>query len=380
MTQPSPTIRVQQAGLGAEGHVRLVVSGDVDLERLRAVWSSSGATVQHVGERLHATTTVQALARAVGRAFGAEEARHFERVLLDAIEAWGAVPRAIPTPVGVLATDARPLIMGIVNVTPDSFAETAPLYPTGHPQTAVQFGLALVAAGADILDVGGESTGPGAEPVDGEEELRRVVPVVKELSAAGAVVSIDTTKAAVAAAAVDAGAAIVNDVSGAQHDDLLSVVADAGVAYVLMHNRGTPQTMTSLAEYDDVLAEVYEFLARGVQRCVDAGIALDRIVVDPGLGFAKTPEHNLSLLHGLRQLRSLGRPVLVGASRKSFLGALLDGAPPDQRLEGSLACVAVAVNEGAAILRVHDVAASVRTARVAHAVVTASMDWPAAGR
>ena len=376
MSRPKPVIRVEEAGLGAEGHVRLVVSGDLDLARLRSVWSSSGAAVHQVGERLHATTTVQALARAAGRAFGAEEGHRLEQVLLDAIEAWSAPPPRVPAAAAVLATDVRPLVMGIVNVTPDSFAETDPLYPHGHPDAAVGHGLDLMAQGADILDVGGESTRPGADPVDEAEELRRIEPVVKGLVDGGATVSIDTTKARVAAAALEAGAAIVNDVSGAAHDDLLSVTADAGAAYVLMHTRGTPQTMAGLAEYGDVVADVYEFLAQGIERCVDAGIALDRIVVDPGVGFAKTPEHNLLLLQGLRQLRGLGRPVAVGASRKSFLGALLDGAPADDRLEASLACVVAAVSQGVAIVRVHDVAASVRAARVARAIATASMDWP----
>jgi dihydropteroate synthase len=376
VSRPKPIIRVEEAGLGAEGHVRLVVSGDLDLAKLRSVWSSSGAAVHQVGERLHATTTVQALARAAGRAFGAEEGHRLEQVLLDAIDAWSAPAPRVPAAATVLATDVRPLVMGIVNVTPDSFAEQNPLYPDGHPDTAVNHGLELIAQGADVLDVGGESTRPGADPVDEAEELRRVEPVVKRLAENGATVSIDTTKARVAAAALEAGAAIVNDVSGAAHDDLLAVTADAGAAYVLMHTRGTPQTMSGLAEYGDVVADVYEFLAAGIERCVDAGIALDRIIVDPGVGFAKTPEHNLLLLHGLRQLRGLGRPVLVGASRKSFLGALLDGAPADDRLEASLACVAAAVNQGVAIVRVHDVAASVRAARVARAISTASPDWP----
>ena len=356
--------------------MRLVVSGDLDLAKLRSVWSSSGAAVHQVGQRLHATTTVQALARAAGRAFGAEEGHRLEQVLLDAIEAWSAPAPRVPAANAVLATDVRPLVMGIVNVTPDSFAETDPLYPHGHPDVAVGHGLDLVRQGADILDVGGESTRPGAAPVHEAEELRRVEPVVRGLVDAGATVSIDTTKAAVAAAALEAGAAIVNDVSGAAHDDLLSVTADAGAAYVLMHTRGTPQTMSSLAEYGDVVADVYEFLAQGIERCADAGIAVDRIIVDPGVGFAKTPEHNLLLLQGLRQLRGLGRPVLMGASRKSFLGALLDGAPAHDRLEASLACVASGVSHGVAIVRVHDVAESVRAARVARAIATASMDWP----
>lgn len=372
-----PVIRVEQAGLGADAQVHLVVSGDLDLERLRTVWSSSGATVTNVAGRLHATTTVQALSRAAGRAFGADHAARFETILREAIRAWAGPPPSVPSAGGVLATNTRPLVMGIVNVTPDSFAEAAPLYPDGHPRTAVDAAQRLVDEGADILDVGGESTRPGAEPVDDEEELRRVLPVVEELAGAGLVVSIDTAKATVAQAALSAGATIVNDVSGGRDPDLLAATADAGAAYVLMHSRGTPQTMATMTDYEDVVAEVYEFLADGVGRCVDAGIALDRIIVDPGLGFAKDAAANLLLLQNLRQFRSLGRPVLVGASRKSFLGALLDGAGTEDRLEGSLACAAAAVGAGAAIVRVHDVAATVRVVRVAHAITTASLEWPA---
>jgi dihydropteroate synthase len=376
----SPVIRVEQAGLGAEAQVHLVVSGDVDLEKLHATWSPSGATVAHVGGRLHATTTVQALARAAGRAFGAEEGRRFEAVLRDAIEAWGGPAPAIPAAGGVLATDDRPLVMGIVNVTPDSFADDDPLYPQGHPDRAVDAGRRLAAEGADILDVGGESTRPGADAVPADEELERVLPVVQQLAQAGHAVSIDTSKAAVAEAALQAGAAIVNDVSGARDDDLLRVTAEAGAAYVLMHSRGTPRDMASLTEYGDVVAEVYEFLAAAIGRCVDSGIALDRIIVDPGIGFAKNAEQNLELLRSIRQLRGLGRPVLVGASRKSFLGAILGEEDPSCRVEGSLACVATAVSAGAAIERVHDVAASVRVVRVARAITTTSTSWPAATR
>jgi dihydropteroate synthase len=376
----TPIIRVEQAGLGPEAQVRLVVSGDLDLERLRSVWVSSGAAVQVQGDRLHATTTVQGLARAAGRAFGADTGRRVETILRDAIAAWGDPPPALPIAGAVLATDARPLIMGVVNVTPDSFSESAALYPQNHPEAAIGHARRLASQGADILDVGGESTRPGATPVDTDEELARVVPVVAALADEGHIVSIDTSKAPVAAAALEAGAVIVNDVSGGLDPQLLAVTAQAGAGYVLMHSRGTPQNMASLADYHDVVAEVFEFLAAGLERCADAGIATDRIIVDPGLGFAKTAEHNLALLRDLRQLRSLGRPVLVGASRKSFLGALLDGADEGDRLEGSLACAAVAVGQGAAILRVHDVAASVRVARVARAIAAIAGDWPSARR
>jgi dihydropteroate synthase len=375
-----PVIRVEHAGLGHEAQVRLVVSGDVDLDHLRSVWVSSGAAVHAEGSRLHATTTVQALVRAAGRAFGAQTGRHFETVLRDAITAWDGAPPPVPTAGGVLATDARPLVMGVVNVTPDSFAEDVPLYPGDHPRAAIDHGRRLAAEGADILDVGGESTRPGATPVAVDEELRRVVPVVEALAAEGFAVSIDTSKPEVAVAALAAGANVVNDVSGAGDPALLAATAEGGAGYVLMHSRGTPQTMATLAEYDDVVADVYEFLAEGLERCADAGIARDRVIVDPGLGFAKTAAHNLELLHSLRQLRSLGRPVLVGASRKSFLGALLDGAGEQDRLEGSLACAAAAVSSGAAILRVHDVAATVRVARVARAISAVSLDWPSGRR
>ncbi|MDP8969316.1 MAG: dihydropteroate synthase [Actinomycetota bacterium] len=268
--------------------------------------------------------------------------------------------------------------MGVVNVTPDSFSDGGLAYPDGHPVTAVDHAQRLVAEGADLLDIGGESTRPGARPVEAGEELRRVLPVLERLAASPAVRSIDTTKPAVARAAVAVGATIVNDVSGARDPQLLDVVAQAGVGYVLMHTRGSPRDMQSLAVYDDVVAEVYEFLAAGLARCAAAGISAQRIAVDPGLGFAKTAQHNLELLRSLRQLRGLGRPLLVGASRKSFIGAVLDGSGTAERLEGSLACAGLAAAAGAAILRVHDVAPTVRVARMTRAVCTGEHAWPPA--
>lgn len=198
-----------------------------------------------------------------------------------------------------------------------------------------------------------------------------MLPVVEALAATGATVSIDTTKPEVADAALGAGAAIVNDISGGRDDDLLKVVAQAGAGYVLMHSRGTPADMQSRTDYDDVVAEVYEFLAAGIHRCVQAGIARERILVDPGIGFAKTAEQNLVLLHATRQFRGLGRPVLVGASRKSFLGRILDGAPEVDRLEGSLAAAALVVADGAAMVRVHDVGPTRKAVRVAWAIAAA---------
>jgi dihydropteroate synthase len=378
---PGPLVRIEEAGLGVDAQVRLVVSGISDPARLRGPWSSSGATVEVVGERLRATSTPQALARAAGRSLGREESTALDRMLRETVAAWSGPSPAWRAGHTTLHTDQRPAVMGVVNVTPDSFSDGGALYGEtagGHPGPAVAHAQRLLDGGADILDVGGESTRPGAEPVDADEELRRVLPVVEELTAQGALVSIDTNKAAVAKAALAAGAQIVNDVSGGHDPELLAVTAEAGAGYVLMHTRGTPQDMQSRAEYTDVVAEVYEFLAAGLQRCLDAGIAEERIAVAPGLGFAKTAAHNLVLLRELRQLRGLGRPVLVGASRKSFLGALLGGATPDERLEGSLACAVAAIRGGACVVRVHDVVESVRAVRVAHAVGAGPDRWPEA--
>lgn len=376
-----PLVRIEQAALGPSAQVRLAVSGVADLDVLQRAWSSSGATLERHGDRLHATTTVQALARAARRALGVRGAE-LERALHVAVEAWGSAPPPLSTPLGALATHLRPLVVGVVNVTEDSFSDGGLLYPDGHPERAVQHGRALLAEGADLLDVGGESSRPGAQPIAEDAELGRVLPVVEALAGAGAVVSIDTVKPAVARAAVAAGAAIVNDVSGARDPAMLEVVATTGAAYVLMHTRGTPGDMQQHTDYDDVVAEVYEFLAGGLARLAAAGVPANRVVVDPGIGFAKTVEQNLALLRALPQLRGLGRPVLIGVSRKSFLGRLTEsatgaGAPPaDDRQEAGLACIALAVAERAALLRVHDVAPTVRAARVARAVATGATDWP----
>jgi dihydropteroate synthase len=371
-----PLIRIVDASLGAEAQVRLVVSGVSDLDRLQRAWSSSGAALERVGDRVQATTTVQALARAAGRALDGTEAVALDKTLASAVAAWGAPSPDVPLPHGgALRCSVRPLVMGVVNVTPDSFADGGLLYPAGHPERAVEHGRALVAEGADVLDVGGESTRPGAAAVPVEEELARVVPVLEGLADVGVPRSIDTTKPEVARSAVDAGATVVNDVSAARNPDMLAVVAERGVAYVLMHTRGTPGDMSQHATYGDVTAEVYEFIAAGLDRCVDAGIPPERILVDPGIGFAKTAHHSLTLLRAIRQLRGLGHAVLVGPSRKSFLGAVLGDVGPQERLEGSLACAALATEAGAGVVRVHDVGASVRAMRAAHAVATGTLEW-----
>ena len=257
--------------------------------------------------------------------------------------------------------------MGVVNVTPDSFSDGGRFV---EPRAAVAHGLALAASGAAVLDVGGESTRPGADPVDQAEELRRTVPVVRELVAAAVPVSIDTTKAAVAAAALEAGAAMVNDVSGGAADaDMLRVVADAGAMLVVMHARGTPRTMRAEARYEDVVREVGDELRVRVDAAVSAGVPAEAMLADPGIGFAKTAEHNLALLAALPDLAArVEVPLLVGASRKSFLGRVLGDAPVDAREEATLAMTVWCFVHGAAVVRVHDVNSSRRACELLQAL------------
>jgi dihydropteroate synthase len=265
--------------------------------------------------------------------------------------------------------------MGVVNVTPDSFSDGGQWF---DPELAVKHGLDLVAQGADLVDVGGESTRPGAARVDAAEELRRVVPVVRELAAAGVLVSVDTMRAAVAEQAVAAGARLVNDVSGGQADPaMVPVVAAAGVPFVVMHWRGQSIDMNNRAVYTDVLAEVVAELRASLDRAVAGGIAPERIVADPGLGFAKNADHDLALLAHLRDLAALGAPLLVAASRKRFLGRVLADAtgavPPARERDAATAAVtAIAAREGAWAVRVHEVRASADAVRVAHAIQQAA--------
>ncbi len=253
--------------------------------------------------------------------------------------------------------------MGVVNVTPDSFSDGGLYLDAG---AAIAHGEELLAAGADVLDVGGESTRPGAEPVDAAEELRRVLPVVEGL--AGAEVSIDTYKSSVAAAALDAGAAIVNDVTALRGDaEMAAVCAERGATVVLMHMRGEPRTMQAEPRYEDVVAEVREFLAERLAFAVDAGIAAERVWLDPGIGFGKTAAHNFELLRRLDELAALGRPLVVGTSRKSFIGGV-DGSAARERLGGTIASTVLAAAAGAQVLRVHDVAEVGQALSVAGAI------------
>jgi dihydropteroate synthase len=267
---------------------------------------------------------------------------------------------------GELVFARRTLIMGIINVTPDSFYDGGRRF---DPAQAVADGVAMSASGADILDVGGESTRPGAQPVSEDEELARVLPVVRGLRKQIRVpISIDTYKAKVARAALDEGADIVNDISALRFDpDMAPMVAVEKAPVILMHMQGTPRTMQREPQYIDVLREVRDFLAAQLYEAMDAGVAQESIVIDPGIGFGKTIEHNLQLLRGLPTLAALGQPLLVGASRKAFIGKIL-GAEPGERLEGSLAAAVAAVLAGANILRVHDVVESSKAARIADAI------------
>jgi len=257
--------------------------------------------------------------------------------------------------------------MGIVNVTPDSFSDGGEFL---DPERAVEHGLQLAADGADVLDIGGESTRPGAAEVSAEEELRRVIPVIEGLIAAGCTkaISIDTSKAAVAERALAAGAVIVNDVTALGDAGMAGVCARGSSSLILMHMKGTPRTMQEDPTYEDVVAEVREFLAAALERAVDDGVDEDRIWLDPGIGFGKTVEHNLELIDRLGELRSLGRPIVLGASRKRFIGTLT-GREVGDRVGGTLAANVIGVARGAAMLRVHDVREAREALDVAEAIL-----------
>jgi dihydropteroate synthase len=260
---------------------------------------------------------------------------------------------------------SRTHVMGVLNVTPDSFSDGG-LYL--DPEAAVRRGIALAAEGADLVDIGGESTRPGSDAVPAEVEADRVVPVIKRLAAEVDVpLSIDTRKVEVARAALDAGAVIVNDISGGGDPELLRTVAGSGAGLVLMHMLGEPKTMQAEPRYDDVVLEVKAYLGERRDAAVAAGIDRERLCVDPGIGFGKSLDHNLSLLRHIDAFAELGRPVLVGPSRKSFLGKLLD-ADVDDRVEGTSAAVAWLAARGAHIVRVHDVREMVRVVRVVDAI------------
>ncbi len=267
-------------------------------------------------------------------------------------------------------TFPRPaLVMGVVNVTPDSFSDGGQFF---EPEAAVARALQLVEEGADIIDVGGESTRPGAEPVSEAEELRRVLPVIEALARKiKQPISIDTLKPAVARAALGAGASLVNDVGANRNDAAMwRIIAERGAGYVVMHMQGTPQTMQSKPSYRDVVAEVGAFFGERLATLEHAGVAPEQVMLDVGIGFGKTLEHNLQLLAALRSFTNLGRPLLLGVSRKSFVSKLL-GTAAGERLPATLACTALAVEAGVNAVRAHDVAATVQAVRMTEAILAA---------
>jgi dihydropteroate synthase len=259
--------------------------------------------------------------------------------------------------------------MGILNVTPDSFSDGGRYQNAG---AALERALQMVQEGADIIDVGGQSSRPGSEPVTAEQEMARAVPVIGALAQEwGGPISIDTYRSSVARAALDAGATIVNDIAAMAGDaQMADLVARSGAGVVLMHMRGTPSDMQDDPSYEDVVGEIALYLQDAVGRAVDAGIPEERIAVDPGIGFGKTSVHNLAILRRLPELGVLGRPILVGTSRKAFIGKVLD-LPVEERLEGALATAAYAVAQGARILRAHDVRPTARVARMVEACINA---------
>jgi dihydropteroate synthase len=267
-----------------------------------------------------------------------------------------------------LPLGAKTYIMGILNLTPDSFSGDG---LAGCAEDALRQAERMLEDGADLLDVGGESTRPGSEAVPEEEELARVLPVVRALAARFAVpISVDTYKSEVARQAVEAGATLINDISGLHFDPhMAAVAAAAGVPVVVMHIKDTPRTMQANPHYDDLMTEIAHYLQEATRLAEAAGIPRDQVVLDPGFGFGKTVAHNLEILRRLRELTSFGQPILLGTSRKSTIGRILGDLPPEERMEGTAATVALGIAQGADIMRVHDVRAMARVARMTDAIV-----------
>jgi dihydropteroate synthase len=278
------------------------------------------------------------------------------------IHQWKLARRSLPY-------GERTLVMGVLNVTPDSFSDGGKFY---SPERAVEHALHMIVEGADILDIGGESTRPGSAFVSEAQELQRVIPIIKKLAAETSVpISIDTTKSAIARAALEAGAEIVNDISALRFDPAIAdEVAKAKAGLVLMHSRGTPKTMQQLPPVDDIMKEVTDELRESIAVAQQRGVVLNSIAIDPGIGFGKTAEQNVELIAKLDQLARefAGFPILIGTSRKSFIGKLLDNAPANERLNGTIASIAAAVLNGAHIVRVHDVKPAVEAARFSEAI------------
>ncbi len=322
------------------------------------------------GSRKHLQRAIQAL---LEQGLGCKELageieaaiRHFDSVA-NVVDP-GAV--ADPRIAGLFGKiGARTLIMGVLNVTPDSFSDGGKF---ANREAAARRAMEMVEEGADIIDIGGESTRPGSQAVSAPDEIARVVPVIGDIAGkVGIPISIDTYKSSVASAALDAGALIVNDISGAAFDpEMPALIARRRCPAILSHIQGTPRDMQLNPTYTDLLGEICAYLRERIEAVADAGADKRMLIVDPGMGFGKTVEHNLELLRRLREIKSIGRPVLIGPSRKATIGKVLGGLPPEDRLEGTLAAVAISIANGADIVRVHDVKAAARAARMADAIV-----------
>ncbi len=285
----------------------------------------------------------------------------------ECLENLESPPHTIRCRKKVLRLDERTHIMGILNVTPDSFSDGG-LYV--DPHKAISHGIELASQGADIIDIGGESTRPGSKPLPVDEELRRVIPVIEALSAKVEIpISIDTYKSSIAEKALEAGAEMINDISGLKFDrKMANVAAKYGVPVVLMHIKGTPEVMQLDVHYDCLLSEIMEYLEQGIEIAEGAGIDPKLIIIDPGIGFGKSVEDNLKIIRHLAELKSLGKPILLGPSRKSFIGKILN-APIEQRDEGTLASISAAIMNGANIIRVHEVGPARKTARIVDAIL-----------
>ncbi len=260
-------------------------------------------------------------------------------------------------------------VMGILNITPDSFSDGGKFF---ERTSAIRRALQMAEEGADIIDIGGESTRPGSEPIPIEEELKRTIPLIEFLvKKINIPISIDTYKSEVAKKALDAGASMVNDISGLRFDSLMkSVVAQYKVPVVIMHIKGKPKDMQQNPVYEDLISEILTYLKESIDMAITAGISQDKIIIDPGIGFGKTFEHNLEIIHNLQKFAVLGKPILIGPSRKAFIGKILGDIPPGERLEGTAATVAISIMNGANIIRVHDVREMARVAKVAYAIKT----------
>ncbi|MBW2306812.1 MAG: dihydropteroate synthase [Deltaproteobacteria bacterium] len=326
----------------------LSLGGDAAVSRQAAAMGEEATDVVLMGDLRH----FQALwPKLRVQPFGLKKVGEEIRRLLENLQRRDFTLRCPRT---ILNCGARTLVVGVLNVTPDSFSDGGLFYGTAR---AVDHGLRMVEEGADILDVGGESTRPGTDPTSQEEELRRVLPVIEQLASRTSVpISIDTYKAEIASQAIAAGAQMINDISALRFDpEMGSTAARAGVPLILMHIQGTPRDMQKNPHYEDLMGEIIAYLHESIQAALQSGVDPEQIVVDPGIGFGKTMEHNLQIIRRLGELRCLGRPILLGTSRKSFIGRILD-LDVNQRVEGTLASISAGILAGAGMVRVHDVA------------------------